>query len=72
MPPEQRANATITDPITTAIQGSACLSCHTGQYGVGFDPVAAVAAAKAICMAVQNPTQVPSAEELNRSTPQGQ
>ena len=72
MTPEARANATITDPIKNPAEGSMCLTCHTGKSGVGFDPVAAIAAAKEICMSVPNPTVTPppqSSQPPAESTP---
>jgi hypothetical protein len=47
--PENRANVTTTDPISIGITGSTCTRCHTGEWGVGFEPNAAIEAARKIC-----------------------
>ena len=59
MTPEQLANNTEEDSMATQVDASTCVTCHSGQYGVGFNAQAAVEAARAICMSVKNPTVVP-------------
>jgi hypothetical protein len=71
MTPEQRANATTTDPIKNPIEPSACALCHTGKYGVGWDGIKGIQDAKAICMAIPNPWVVPQPDEAT-PTPGGQ
>lgn len=61
-PPEQRANAATADPMSNVILPETCTACHSGKFGVGFDPGAAIKAAAELCKSVKNPTVPPPQE----------